>query len=38
MLKKVLFVAVLALQFFALSNSSPASAPIPECAPCPFVR
>lgn len=38
MLKKMFFVAILALQFFALSNVSPASAPIPECNPCPFVR
>ena len=38
MLKKLLVLAVFALQFLAISASTQAHDPIPECWPCPFVR
>jgi hypothetical protein len=38
MLRKLLLVAALALQFFAISTLSQAHDPFPECWPCPFVR
>ncbi len=33
-MRKAFFLIVLALQFFALSASSPAHEPIPDCFPC----
>jgi len=38
MLKKLIVLAVLALQFLAISAVTLAHDPIPECWPCPFVR
>jgi hypothetical protein len=38
MLKKLLVLAALALQFLAISAGTQAMDPIPECWPCPFVR
>jgi len=38
MLKRILFIAVMALSFFAVSTQSQAHDPFPECWPCPFVR
>jgi len=38
MIKKILFMAVMAISFFAASNRTQAHDPIPECWPCPFVK
>jgi hypothetical protein len=38
MLKKALFVLMLAVQFFAASSQIQANDPMPECAPCPWAR
>jgi len=36
MIKKILFMAAMAISFFAASNQ--AHDPIPQCWPCPFVK
>ena len=38
MIKKILFMAAMAISFFAASNSMRAHDPIPQCWPCPFVK
>jgi hypothetical protein len=38
MLKKILFMAAMAISFFAASNQTKAYDPVPECWPCPFVK
>jgi hypothetical protein len=38
MIKKILFMAAMAISFFAASNQSSAHDPFPECNPCPFVK
>jgi len=38
MIKKIVYITVLAISFFAASTQSRAHDPWPECWPCPFVR
>lgn len=36
MLKRVIFVLLLAVQFFAVSSTTRAVDPYPDCYPCPY--
>jgi len=38
MIKRILYIMLLAISFFAASTATRAHDPWPECDPCPFVK